>query len=136
MDSPVSMKVIQGFSFDRITPGIFILAFMISMHMILCVQYYVPNYAILTSTYPNLHHRQKENNGQAHKVYIALLLMGFMMVALCTCSYIAATLVLVKFGLAVSLPGGLMAQVVASNLKSIIIDIIESWSGDFLVNSA
>ncbi|KAE9387098.1 hypothetical protein BT96DRAFT_981527 [Gymnopus androsaceus JB14] len=74
---------------------------------------------------------QKENNGWAHKALIALLLGGFAMIALYTCANIAFNLILVKFGLVVPLPGGLMAQEMVADLKANVIDILQDWSGNF-----
>ncbi|KAE9403824.1 hypothetical protein BT96DRAFT_451425 [Gymnopus androsaceus JB14] len=90
--------------------GVYILAFIISMHIVF----------------------QKENNGWAHKVLIALLLAGFAMIALVTCSNIAGNLLLVKFGLVMSLPGGLLAQETAANLKALLTSILNNWSGNFI----
>ncbi|KAE9401342.1 hypothetical protein BT96DRAFT_918921 [Gymnopus androsaceus JB14] len=90
--------------------GAYILAFIISMHIIL----------------------QKENNGWARKAMIALLLTGFGMLVLNTCATIGFDMFLVKFGLVVSLPGGLIAQEMASDMKSIAIGIVTGWSENFL----
>ncbi|KAE9399114.1 hypothetical protein BT96DRAFT_939646 [Gymnopus androsaceus JB14] len=75
------------------------------------------------------HHRQKENNGWAHKALIALLLVGAVMVVLTTCANIAANLLLVKFSLVVSLSSGdFIAQEMAANLKAIVMFIVEDIS--------
>ncbi|KAE9388733.1 hypothetical protein BT96DRAFT_980921 [Gymnopus androsaceus JB14] len=90
--------------------GIYILAFIISMHIIL----------------------RKRNDGWAHKALIAVLLAVFAMTGtLCTCA-IASNLILVKFTLVVSLLGGLQAQEMAANLKVIIIFILADWSTNFI----
>ncbi|KAE9397058.1 hypothetical protein BT96DRAFT_941209 [Gymnopus androsaceus JB14] len=95
----------DGNLFNRSLPGVYILAFFISMHIIL----------------------QKENNGWAHRALIALLLAGFMMIALTTCASIAANLFFVKFGLVVSLPGG------ADTWKVVVMNLLEDWFGNFLL---
>ncbi|KAE9392238.1 hypothetical protein BT96DRAFT_1057800 [Gymnopus androsaceus JB14] len=93
--------------------GVYILAFIISMRIIL----------------------QKDNNRWGHKALIALLLVGFVMVALYTCANIANNLVLVKSGLVMSLAGGLIAHEMAANLKSNVTNIIAYWSStaNFLI---
>ncbi|KAE9388294.1 hypothetical protein BT96DRAFT_981098 [Gymnopus androsaceus JB14] len=91
--------------------GTYILAFIISMLIIL----------------------QRENNGWAHKALIALLLAGFTMTVLTTCGAIAFNLIQVKFALVVLLPGGFMAQELAANMKIVAVDILEDWSGNFIL---
>ncbi|KAE9392171.1 hypothetical protein BT96DRAFT_924863 [Gymnopus androsaceus JB14] len=86
--------------------GVYILAFIISMSIIL----------------------QKENNGWAHKGLIALLLAGFAMLTLTTCASFASNLILVQSGFVVSLSGGLIAEEMAANLKSNVPDILSTWS--------
>ncbi|KAE9396433.1 hypothetical protein BT96DRAFT_977462 [Gymnopus androsaceus JB14] len=112
--------------------GFYILAFIISMYiMILCIYW---QYSItLTPTYLKPHCRQKENNRRAHKSMIALLLTGFAMTVLVTCAEIASNLLLVKFGFVVALPGGLMAQELASSLKIVVTNILANWSGSFML---
>ncbi|KAE9389608.1 hypothetical protein BT96DRAFT_980660 [Gymnopus androsaceus JB14] len=90
--------------------GVYMLVFIISMHIIL----------------------QKENNGWAHKALITLLLAGFVMVVLSTCSNVVANLLLVKFGLVLSLSRSLTAQEMAANLKAIIPGMLSDWSGSFI----
>ncbi|KAE9383429.1 hypothetical protein BT96DRAFT_929811 [Gymnopus androsaceus JB14] len=75
---------------------------------------------------------RKENNGSAHKGLIALLLAGFAMMVLSICLTIAASLFLVNFGLVMSLPGGLIAQIMAANLKAAVMENSLDWSGAFL----
>ncbi|KAE9400040.1 hypothetical protein BT96DRAFT_1099183 [Gymnopus androsaceus JB14] len=91
--------------------GTYMLAFIISMLIIL----------------------QRENNGWAHKALIALLLAGFTMTVLYTCADIAGFLLQVKLGLVVLLPGGLMAQAMAANMKTAVMEILEEWSGSFII---
>ncbi|KAE9390525.1 hypothetical protein BT96DRAFT_980242, partial [Gymnopus androsaceus JB14] len=91
--------------------GIYILAFTISM-LIIC--------------------RQRENNGWAHKAMIALLLAGFTVTTLSTCALIAFALSLVKFGLMVSLSGGVLAQEMAATFQATVPDILQIWSGNFV----
>ncbi|KAE9406870.1 hypothetical protein BT96DRAFT_971630 [Gymnopus androsaceus JB14] len=90
--------------------GVYMLVFIITMHIIL----------------------QKENTGQAHKALITVLLAGFVMVVLDTCAYIASDLFLVKFGLVESLPGGLITQEMAANLKNSLTYTLQNWSENFL----
>ncbi|KAE9403120.1 hypothetical protein BT96DRAFT_1017192 [Gymnopus androsaceus JB14] len=89
--------------------GVYILAFTMSMHIIL----------------------GKENDGWAHKVLIVLLLAGFAMSALFTYTNAAGNLILVKFALVKSLPGGLLAQEMTSNLKTMLIGILNECSENF-----
>ncbi|KAE9394736.1 hypothetical protein BT96DRAFT_978377 [Gymnopus androsaceus JB14] len=91
--------------------GVYILASIISMHIIL----------------------QKNNNGWAHKGLIALLLAGFAMTVLFTCADIAVNLLLVKLGLVEPLPGGPMAQEMTAELKAFVVDILVAWSGSFII---
>lgn len=65
-----------------------------------------------------IHSRQKRDTGRAHKVMISLLLMGCGLVVLQTCTYIIECLVLDKYGLVTSLPGGLVAQEISANSQS------------------
>ncbi|KAE9396250.1 hypothetical protein BT96DRAFT_977550 [Gymnopus androsaceus JB14] len=90
--------------------GVYILTFMISMHIIL----------------------QKENNGWAYIGLIGLLLAGFVMTALDTFANFVFNFLLVKYALVVSLPGGLIAQEIAANLKSSAMNILQSYSGNFI----
>jgi len=73
--------------------GAYLLAFAISMHILL----------------------QRRNTGKAPKAMIMILLMGCSLIMLYTYASSIDRLVLVKFGLVVSLPGGLAAQVMAAN---------------------
>ncbi|KAE9384095.1 hypothetical protein BT96DRAFT_1101852 [Gymnopus androsaceus JB14] len=75
---------------------------------------------------------QKENNGWAHKTLIAVLLSGFVTTALNACGDIATNLPPVKFGLVVSLPGGLLAQEMAANLKGIGTNILTEWCANIM----
>ncbi|KAE9401299.1 hypothetical protein BT96DRAFT_974846 [Gymnopus androsaceus JB14] len=91
--------------------GAYILAFIISMHIIL----------------------QKENNGRAHKALIALLLVGFAMVALVTCVNNAINLVLVKSAFMESLSGGLSEQAMAADSKTMVMFILQTWCENFIL---
>ncbi|KAE9385195.1 hypothetical protein BT96DRAFT_982117 [Gymnopus androsaceus JB14] len=76
--------------------------------------------------------QRKENNGWQHEGLIAMLLAGLVMAVLSTCASIAFDLILVKFGLVVSLPGGISTQIMAANSESSVADILESWSSSFM----
>ncbi|KAE9405623.1 hypothetical protein BT96DRAFT_988398 [Gymnopus androsaceus JB14] len=77
--------------------GVYILAYIVCMSIVL----------------------RKESSGWAHRGLVVLLLAGFVMMVLTTCANIAANFFLVKFSFMVSLSGGLIAQEMAANLKSI-----------------
>ncbi|KAE9400905.1 hypothetical protein BT96DRAFT_1018543, partial [Gymnopus androsaceus JB14] len=89
--------------------GVYILAFTISMHIIL----------------------RKNNNRWAYKALIALLLMAFALAALFACLDIALGLLEVKFGFVVSLSGGLIAQELAADSKVSGMSIISDWAANF-----
>ncbi|KAE9389288.1 hypothetical protein BT96DRAFT_1025117 [Gymnopus androsaceus JB14] len=90
--------------------GVYILAYIVCMNVIL----------------------QKESIGQAHKALVVLLLAGFVMRVFNTCAAIGFNLLLVKFGFMVSLSGGLIAQEMAANVKSIVMDALENWIGNII----
>ncbi|KAE9390655.1 hypothetical protein BT96DRAFT_1024444 [Gymnopus androsaceus JB14] len=91
--------------------GVYILAFIISMHTIM----------------------QKANNGWAHKAFIALLLAEFVLVILYTGTGIAVNFFFVETALVVSLPAGLIAQEVAASLETNAMTILQEWSGNFIL---
>ncbi|KAE9391316.1 hypothetical protein BT96DRAFT_925345 [Gymnopus androsaceus JB14] len=76
---------------------------------------------------------QKKNNGQAYKGLIALLLAGFALTDLMTCTSIASNLILVKFGLEVPLSGGLSTQGIAADSKTTVVEILQGLSGNCLL---
>ncbi|KAE9398708.1 hypothetical protein BT96DRAFT_722272 [Gymnopus androsaceus JB14] len=88
--------------------GVYILAFTISMHIIL----------------------QKNNNRWAYKALIALLLMAFALAALFACLDVAIGLLSVRFGFMVPLSGGLIAQELAADSKISGMSIINDWTGN------
>ncbi|KAE9404090.1 hypothetical protein BT96DRAFT_1074306 [Gymnopus androsaceus JB14] len=91
--------------------GVYILAFTIGIHIVL----------------------QKEKNGRAHQALIALLLAGFLMIVLYSCEGISVNMFLVKFGLVVSLPGGLPTQEMSASSKTIVVEILQEWGANFIV---
>lgn len=113
--------------------GGYILAFAIGMRILLWVPYLIGIYAfrcsILIST------RQKENYSRARKALIGLLLAGFVFTLLYICEVIIGSLVILKFGLVVSLPGGLAAQEMAANSQSALMSslVLQSLCGDVMV---
>ncbi|KAE9396110.1 hypothetical protein BT96DRAFT_120793 [Gymnopus androsaceus JB14] len=107
----VSFQNISDLIFSIALFGVYILAFIISMHII----------------------SQRKNNGRAHKALIALLLVGFVILVLATCADIAANLSLVKYNLMVSLSTGIVAQEMAANLQVIVVDNIANCSANINV---
>ena len=68
---------------------------------------------------------------------IFLVLLGCGLVVLNTWIIIIGCLVLVKFGLVVSLPGGLLAQEISANSQSttVVSFLLEPIAGNMMVNS-
>ncbi|KAE9405697.1 hypothetical protein BT96DRAFT_1061480 [Gymnopus androsaceus JB14] len=95
--------------FNRLLTGVYILAFIIGMYIIL-----------------------RKEKKMAHKALIALILGGFVLVMLFTLAEIAANLFVVKFSLVVSLPGGLVAQEIAANSKLVVTGIVEDLCGNLI----
>ncbi|KAE9387798.1 hypothetical protein BT96DRAFT_981285 [Gymnopus androsaceus JB14] len=91
--------------------GAYILAFIISMHIIL----------------------QRKHNGPAHKALIALLLGGFVMSALLACASCVGNLLQVKSAFVVSLSGGVLTQEKAASLKAVPMISLQEWSGNFII---
>ncbi|KAE9383664.1 hypothetical protein BT96DRAFT_1106050 [Gymnopus androsaceus JB14] len=79
---------------------------------------------------------QKKSNGRAQKAFVAFLLVGFVMVVLYSSQNIISSLLMVNFGLVVSLPGGVEAQELAANLKSLAADIIQMWAGPLILGQS
>jgi len=77
---------------------------------------------------------QKENYSRARKALIGLLLAGFVFTLLYICEVIIGSLVILKFGLVVSLPGGLAAQEMAANSQSALMSslVLQSLCGDVM----
>lgn len=68
---------------------------------------------------------------------ILLLLAGCGFVVLYTCTYNVSSLTLVKFGLMITLPGGIIEQEVSANSQSatVVSDILEDIAGVMMVGS-
>ncbi|KAE9401751.1 hypothetical protein BT96DRAFT_974613 [Gymnopus androsaceus JB14] len=76
---------------------------------------------------------RKKSNGRTQKALIAFLLVGFGMATLYGCQNIVFNLLLVKFGLVLSLPGGIIAQEMVANSKSLVTDIVELLMADMAI---
>ncbi|KAE9395754.1 hypothetical protein BT96DRAFT_977836 [Gymnopus androsaceus JB14] len=87
--------------------GVYTLAFAISIYILL----------------------QRKSKSLPHKALTVLILAGFAMSIIYSWSTIAYNLLLAKFGLVVSLPGGILVQDNAGNLKSLTAVILEDWAG-------
>lgn len=85
----------------------------------------------------HLQFRGKGNNGRAYKTLIGFLLAGFVFAQIYTCSSFISNFVLVKFGLVVSLPGGLLEQAAAANsqISMVVAFVLNAISGNFVVSS-
>lgn len=83
--------------------------------------------------HPDVHFRKKQNTGKAHKTMILLLSMGCGFGVLYICTLIVESLVLDKYFLVVSLPGGLKAQAISADSRSFIVSIVEVFSGNIMV---
>ncbi|KAE9390348.1 hypothetical protein BT96DRAFT_980322 [Gymnopus androsaceus JB14] len=87
--------------------GVYILAFIISIYIFL----------------------RKEINGRARKAFIAFLMVGLGLVTLYSSANIVTDLLLVNSELVVSLPGGIVAQEIAADSKSLMPSILQTWAG-------
>lgn len=102
-------------------------------------QYFVAQLLILITTpFFDLHYSHRETYTWAHKVMMSVFLAGFVMISLYIFQDVMVTLTTLKFGLEVSLPGGLTAQAqeAAINSQAAAYNfILEDWCTNLLVNA-
>lgn len=80
--------------------------------------------------------RKKSDQSRANRILITLISISFILQTLSFVSLIGDSLLILKYGLIVTLPGGLAAQEMAADIQSFvkIFSVIANMSGNVIVS--